>query len=437
MHSTFLGLISLLLGTASPVPLQPMPWPALVTASQWSAPWLTQLNATDSQAEAIVEQYVATLASQGFSASAQGVWVQAGATALASHQGIVPLPVASLTKLATTLAALRTWPVDHQFETLVGYRGTIQNGVLQGDLIVQGGRDPYFVWEEAIALGNALQALGLQRVTGNLVIVGDFSMNFDPDPYDSGELLREGLDSARWSAEAQQYYATLPPGTKQPNLWIEGEVVLGQIAAEAPPKGLIRHQSLPLVALLKAMNIYSNNAMADLIALGTGGANTVAAKVVAETQLPLEEVRFINGSGLGVENQMSPRAVVVTLQAIQKVLQPQGLSVSDVMPVMGQEIGTLVGRDLPTQSALKTGTLAEVSSLAGVFYSRDRGPIWFAILNQGYNLDGFRVQQDALLRSLESHWGSASPSPELQPKVKLGQAPYWLGDPKRNQADGE
>ena len=335
--------------------------------------------------------------------------------------------------MATTLAALMTWPVDHQFETLVGYRGTLQNGVLQGDLVIQGGRDPYFVWEEAIALGNALQIMGVQRVTGNLVITGDFSMNFFPDPNYSGELLREGLDAGRWSADAEYYYTTLPSGTPRPQLAIEGAVVLGQINPEAPPQWLIRHKSLPLVALLKAMNIYSNNAMADLIALGVGGANTVAAKVVEQTQLPLEEVRFINGSGLGVENQMSPRAVVATLLATQQLLKPHGLSVSDVMPVMGQEVGTLVGRNLPPQSALKTGSLAEVSSLAGVFHSRDRGPIWFAILNQGSDLEGFRVQQDSLLRTLEAHWGSAPPPPELQPKIKLEQDPYRLGDPQRNQ----
>jgi D-alanyl-D-alanine carboxypeptidase/D-alanyl-D-alanine-endopeptidase (penicillin-binding protein 4) len=108
-----------------------------------------------------------------------------------------------------------------------------------------------------------------------------------------------------------------------------------------------------------------------------------------------------------------------------------------VMPVIGQEIGTLAGRNLPAQSALKTGSLATVSSLAGVFHSRDRGPIWFAILNQGYDLDGFRIQQDALLRALETHWGSAPPPSELQPQVKLGQAPYWLGDPQRNQVHAE
>jgi D-alanyl-D-alanine carboxypeptidase/D-alanyl-D-alanine-endopeptidase (penicillin-binding protein 4) len=423
-----------LLGASAPVPLQPMPWPVLFAASQWSAPWLTQLNAADPQAEAIVEQYVSDLNGQGFPASIQGVWVQGGAAALASHQGTLPLSAASLTKLATTLAALMTWPVDHQFDTLVGYRGTLQNGVLQGDLVIQGGGDPYFVWEEAIALANALQAMGVQRVTGNLVITGDFSMNFEPDPYNSGDLLREGFDAARWPEEAQQYYATLPPGTPQPQVWIEGEVVLGQVTPEAPPNWLIRHRSLPLVALLKAMNIYSNNAMADGIAMGVGGPNTVAAKVVAQTQIPPEELRFINGSGLGVENQMSPRAVVATLLATQELLEPHGLSVSDVMPVIGQEIGTLAGRSLPAQSALKTGSLAEVSSLAGVFHSRDRGPIWFAILNQGYDLEGFRAQQDSLLRSLEAHWGSAPPSPALQPKVRLGQDPYQLGDPKRNQA---
>ena len=46
---------------------------------------------------------------------------------------------------------------------------------IAGDLIVQGGGDPFFVTEDALALRQSLQELGLKRVTGKLIISGNFS----------------------------------------------------------------------------------------------------------------------------------------------------------------------------------------------------------------------------------------------------------------------
>ena len=59
------------------------------------------------------------------------------------------MPAASLSKVAVTLAALETLGAEYQFVTQIGTNGSIQNGILQGDLIVEGSYDPFFVWEEA------------------------------------------------------------------------------------------------------------------------------------------------------------------------------------------------------------------------------------------------------------------------------------------------
>ena len=82
----------------------------------------------------------------------QGVWIQSGPMLMANHQGTTPLPAASLTKIATSLVALKTWGPDYQFDTLVSVTGPVVNGVLQGDLVITGGGDPMFVWQEGIAL---------------------------------------------------------------------------------------------------------------------------------------------------------------------------------------------------------------------------------------------------------------------------------------------
>jgi D-alanyl-D-alanine carboxypeptidase/D-alanyl-D-alanine-endopeptidase (penicillin-binding protein 4) len=432
-----LSLLSLLGEPPAPVQaLEPMPWPEMANIAGWESPWVLKMNAPDPQAKEIVRSYLTNLAELGFAPEEQGLWVQTGATAIAVNQPYQPSPAASLTKMATTLAALEAWPVNHRFTTRIGHTGTLENGVVNGDLVIQWTGDPYFVWEEAIALANTLNQQGIQQVTGNLVILGEFSMNFEPDSYRSGELFIQAADVNLWSDEVYYVHSTMPPETPAPTLAIAGEIIVQPLATNPlQPQWLVQHQSLPLVPLLKAMNIYSNNEMAEQFARALGGANTVAAKAADKTGVPVSEIRLINGSGLGVENQLSPRAVVAILLGIQRELRPHSLSISDVMPVFGQDEGTLIYRDLPSQAALKTGTLNTVSSLAGYFPTRDRGPVWFSIQNWGGDLELFRAQQDALLLALQEHWGAAPPPTTFAPKVIMGQPPYVLGDPSRNVSE--
>jgi D-alanyl-D-alanine carboxypeptidase/D-alanyl-D-alanine-endopeptidase (penicillin-binding protein 4) len=140
----------------------------------------------DPVAQTAVQHYVSEVAELGLDAEYHGVWLQSEAGLLAYHQGTVPMPAASLTKVATTLAALRAWGPAYQFVTLVDTTGPIQDGILRGDLIVQGGGDPFFVTEDALALRQSLQELGLKRVTGRLIISGNFFMNFTTNPASLG-----------------------------------------------------------------------------------------------------------------------------------------------------------------------------------------------------------------------------------------------------------
>ena len=157
----------------------------------------------DPVAQTAVQQYVNEVAELGRDEEYHGVWLQSEAGMLAHHQGTVPLPAASLTKVATTLAALRAWGPTYQFVTLVDATGPIQDGVLRGDLIVQGGGDPFFVTEDALALRQSLQELGLRRVTGKLIISGNFFMNFTTNPTVSGKLLKQVFSPPPKACRAQ------------------------------------------------------------------------------------------------------------------------------------------------------------------------------------------------------------------------------------------
>ena len=358
----------------------------------------------DPAVTAIVEDYLKQLAAAGFDRQQQGVWIQSEWAYLAQYRPAVPASAASLTKVATTLAALDKWGSDHRFETRFYTVGTLENGVLRGDLVVEGGGDPLFVWEEAIALGNTINGLGIKKVTGNLIVIGNFYANFQTDSLVSGELLKQGLDQGKWNSAVEKQYRSLPPGTPRPQVAIAGSVAIQNVL---PPDSrlLLRHQSLTLTELLKQMNIYSNNGMAEMLARGVGGAAVVAEVAAKAANISPTEIQFVNGSGLSVDNRLSPRAVANLFITLDRQLIGSGVKVSDLFPVAGRDTeGTLRWRRIPAGIAIKTGTLSQVSALAGMIPTQERGPVWFTIINHGGNIDKLRAEQDKLLQRLAQHW---------------------------------
>jgi D-alanyl-D-alanine carboxypeptidase/D-alanyl-D-alanine-endopeptidase (penicillin-binding protein 4) len=380
------------------------------------APLRLAVGQNDQIATETVQQYLDELTALGLEPERQGIWLQSDFQVLGDHQGNVPLPAASLTKIATSLVALKAWGPNHQFETQIGTTGFIQGSVLKGDLVIEGGSDPLFVWETAIALGNALNSLGIQQVTGNLVITGEFAMNFERDPQIAGELLKQALNARNWSPDATYYFQNLPAGTPKPQIEIAGVV---QVATQAPAlqQQLLSHASYPLVQLLKQMNIYSNNEMAEMFARALGGGSTVARQAAWFAAVPPQEIQLVNGSGLGQENRIAPQAVCAMFTAIQAELKrwrsPSGspYTIADLFPIAGMDKGTVEERKIPATAVVKTGTLSDVSALAGVLPTRDRGLVWFAILNRGDNIDSLRNYQDQTLQALVRKWGTPITAP--------------------------
>ena len=364
-------------------------------------------NRPDPVAQTAVQQYVNEVAGLGRDEEYHGVWLQSEEGVLAHHQGTVPLPAASLTKVATTLAALRTWGPTYQFVTLVDATGPIQDGVLRGDLIVQGGGDPFFVTEDALALRQSLQALGLRHVTGKLIISGNFFMNFTTNPAISGKLLKQVFSPLPKYVGRKGHRAVVPAS---PQLTIAGPV---EVVSFCPPTqaSLVRHRSLPLFKILKRMNVHSNNAMAEMFTAALGGPPRMVQQAAYAASVPAADLHLINGSGLGPANQLSARTVCALFSTIHRLMTPAKLTVADVFPVSGIDGGTIRRRHLPAYAVVKTGTLRHVAALAGVILTRTHGPVWFALLNQGGNLWGFRTQQEVLLQYLIARWGAADPPP--------------------------
>lgn len=84
---------------------------------------------------------------------------------------------ASIVKLYTTSAALQELGSDFTFKTVIGYTGTINKGVLKGNLIIIGGGDPTLgskFFPQSKQFGDsivvALKKKGINSIEGNIVL---------------------------------------------------------------------------------------------------------------------------------------------------------------------------------------------------------------------------------------------------------------------------
>jgi serine-type D-Ala-D-Ala carboxypeptidase/endopeptidase (penicillin-binding protein 4) len=425
---------SILPKNADPVPL----------VSTWQGlPLLNPPIALEPQIQQATAAYLQTLQGMGLDPSKQGIWVQTDSINLLSHQTSQPLPAASLTKSATTLAAIKTWGIYKRFDTSIGMTGTLDKatGTINGDLVVRGDGDPFFVWEDAQALAYSLNQIGIQRVTGNLLIMGNFAMNYQRNPQKAGELLKQGLSGATLAqsltGEQLKDVNVIKAQTSKLAALGKFQVAIGgpvllTATSPTPIQPLIRHRSLPLQDILREMNIYSNNEIAQMLADSVGGHEKVMSIAAAQAGFPLAEIQLVNGSGLGVQNQIAPHGASQILRAIQGQAQAQGLTLADFFPSFGLDTkGSMLDRRMPQGTTVKTGTLNEVSALSGVLPTRRRGLVWFTIINRGSQIAQLRQQQDKLLQTWQAVWGIPNSAPLAIARRNL--IPSELGDPQRNE----
>ena len=88
------------------------------------------------------------------------------------------VPPASVMKLLTTGAALETMGPGFRFPTIIEYTGTIDNGVLHGDLYIKGSCDPSLGWKGRTAFLDkwikAIREAGIQKIDG--AVIADMTM---------------------------------------------------------------------------------------------------------------------------------------------------------------------------------------------------------------------------------------------------------------------
>lgn len=87
-----------------------------------------------------------------------------------SHRADQPMNPASVMKLVTTTAALDLLGPAYTWRTPVWVDGPVVNGVLQGNVIIQGQGDPKLVLERLWLLLRRLQGLGIHTIAGDILL---------------------------------------------------------------------------------------------------------------------------------------------------------------------------------------------------------------------------------------------------------------------------
>jgi D-alanyl-D-alanine carboxypeptidase/D-alanyl-D-alanine-endopeptidase (penicillin-binding protein 4) len=242
-----------------------------------------------------------------------------------------------------------------------------------------------------------LSRLGIARVTGSLRIAGGF--------YYFATGYKSNL--SRETSAAKLRAALTGAGIR-----IDGATVFGEKSGAL----LVSHYSEPLMRLLLYQNAHSSNAIAEVIGESLGG--TEAVQNFLENELGIENHEIFVGRTSGLQfNRITPRASLKVLRKLLETLDAYGIKPEDVMPIAGIDSGTLRTRlyapEVRGAVIAKTGTLSStdrgVSTLVGIAYTRNDGPLLFAIFNSDGGVFGYRRLQDELVEKIIAEAGGPVP----------------------------
>jgi len=344
---------------------------------------------------AAVGGYLDLLERRGVDLADQGIRVESldGGLIYADHQGDQTFNPASVIKIATTLAALERLGAEHRFETAFYMDGVIEDDTLRGDLILASDGDPVMATADLTRLAREVIRAGVRQVDGSLVISGPFTI---------GNLHRR-------NQVAPYVTRTL----RRVGIRVPDEVSYGQTRGTR----IARRESSTLIDIVFEQNARSDNVTADRLGEAIGGRRALERYLIDEVGIPAADIRVGRASGLRV-NRMTPEGTVMVLRKLARWLNDRGLYPEDILPVAGIDRGTtrlrFNNRQYRGAVVAKTGTLVRtddgVSTLAGVLYTEDRGPLLFAIFNTHGPVIQFRRFQDEFIKDLLDEYGGRAKS---------------------------
>jgi serine-type D-Ala-D-Ala carboxypeptidase/endopeptidase (penicillin-binding protein 4) len=323
-------------------------------------------------------------------------------------------PPASVEKLYTSVALLRDLGSAARLQTkLLGAGFLASGGVWHGNLYLVGGGDPTLgdgsfnrVWEQgygptASQLAGQLEAAGVRRVTGRLIgdgalfdaRTGPPSSAFGPDIGDLGGELA-GLTYDHGTTAGHLSPSAFAARELARTLRARRVRVRASRTTAAPPAGarqLAVVASPPMSVLLRLMDVPSDDFFAEMLTkqlgvrLASAGTTAAGARVIADSAAAYGiHPAIVDGSGLSRSDRSSPDQVVRLLRALHST--PIGAELNSSLPVVG--VSGTVRRIAPNTAArgacvAKTGTLNDVTNLAGWCHSRGGKLVAFALFIDG------------------------------------------------------
>ncbi len=196
-----------------------------------------------------------------------------------------------------------------------------------------------------------------------------------------------------------------------------GIEVTGKVDKATRPantRSLVLHEGMPLIYPLMLMNKWSNNFMAEMVfrLLGekdnqvTIGQAYEAIDALLSAAGVSGKYKVMNGSGLYTGNEFTPAQIVGVLVYMAK--HRYASDYMTTLPIAGED-GTLRRRlkGNPAEGQLrgKTGTLNEVSALAGYLRSKSGKLIAYAILFNDTKVKAWtlRNEQDEIAQAIAEH----------------------------------
>jgi D-alanyl-D-alanine carboxypeptidase/D-alanyl-D-alanine-endopeptidase (penicillin-binding protein 4) len=331
-----------------------------------------------------------------------------------------PYVPASVNKLFVTSTALRLHGADARLQTSALTRGTIDaDGVLTGNLYLRGGGDPTLGGTDLDALAAKLE-LEVTRVKGAVfadesrfdLLRGSSSTGGRLDPWVGGQLgalvVERGYDGRTphgrpAAVAADAFRAALERRGIEVSL---DQIRLGEAHEDAETLATV---SSPTVGeLIAATNVPSDNYLAEMLlkdlgaSFGDGGTTGAGARVVRDELAELDvRPQVVDGSGLSRSNRTNARQVVLLLDAMSE--GRDGPVFTRSLAVAGRT-GTLEDRmrkgSATGRCRAKTGTLSDVSALAGICQTAGGRRVGFAFLMNGVYPTSARTLQDRMVNAI-------------------------------------
>lgn len=149
------------------------------------------------QAERVPAAVAEMLQKNNVASADISIWVQAmeAEEPLVELNGTTLRHPASVAKVLTTAAGLLRLGKDYRWETNF-YVDTLPdvNGIVEGNLYVVGGGDPFLVEEQLLTMLQALQQVGVRHITGDIVL-DDSLYRLTPEERDAAS-----FDGKPWAA---------------------------------------------------------------------------------------------------------------------------------------------------------------------------------------------------------------------------------------------